>query len=87
MPLSLQMEEIESLRIVGYRMTILATAFGRDEDKPVAITTECVTLAQLEREVTRLQDDLRAVLDQARSRLTNQAEARPGPAIPPSFTP
>jgi len=87
MPLSLHVEEIESLRIVGYRMKIMATAFGRDEDKPVAITTDCVTLAQLEREVTRLQEDLKAVLDQARSRLTKQAEARPGPAIPPSFAP
>jgi hypothetical protein len=71
MPLSLETEQIKSPPIVGYRMRIKAIAFGCDEDKPVAITTDCVTLAQLECEVVRLQADLRAILDEARARFAS----------------
>ncbi|MCX8126590.1 MAG: hypothetical protein N3E40_05580 [Dehalococcoidia bacterium] len=65
-PLRLNVEEIKSARVVGYRMQIVATAYGQYEDRPVFITPECVTFSQLEREVTRMQDDLKNILEEAR---------------------
>jgi hypothetical protein len=73
-PLKLSIEEIKSARIVGYKMQIVATAYGEHDDRPVFITPECVTLSQLEREITRMQDDLVNILEQARSKFNYQSQ-------------
>lgn len=75
-PLRLSIEEIKSSRIVGYRMQVVATAYGEYDDRPVFITPECVTFAQLEREITRMQDDLKNILEEARSKFDHQGQNR-----------
>lgn len=74
MPLRLETVDISSLHITGCRAWIVATAFGPDEDKPVAITHECVTLTQLEREISRIQDDLKVIREQARERFPKESQ-------------
>jgi len=73
-PLRLSMEELQAGRIIGYRMQVVATAYSNYEDKPVFITPECVTLTQFEREVTRIQDDLKNILDQARAKVEHMGQ-------------
>ncbi|MEW6141766.1 MAG: hypothetical protein AB1597_01225 [Chloroflexota bacterium] len=73
-PLKLSVEEIKAARIVGYKMQIVATAYGQYDDRPVFITPECVTFNQLEREITRMQDDLKNILEEARSKFDHQGQ-------------
>jgi len=73
-PLKLSIEEIRAARIVGFRMQIVATAYGQHDDRPVFITPECVTFTQLEREVARMQDDLKNILEQVRSKFDHRGQ-------------
>jgi len=81
-PLSLGIEKIESIRINGCRAWIKAIAFGLHKDEPVSITNECVTLSQLEREINRLQEDLKAILEEARQKFPREDPNTNQPKLP-----